>query len=91
MRSGILLVFVALLGLSLAACSGRQPPDNRVEALEITRVTRDVDLTTSLAKEKVTMVVENKGKKSCTYVLYTVEPLVANNLAYISAEVSNSL
>jgi len=79
---------VVSVGL-FSVCSGKQqPPDNRVEALEITRVTRDVDLTSPLAKEKVTMVVENKGKKSVAYVLYAVDPKLVKNMAFINAEVS---
>ncbi len=81
-------VCVLLLGLCVL-CSSRQPPDNRVEALEITRLTRDVDLTSPLAKEKVTMVLENKGKKPTSYVLYAVEPRLAGNVAHISAEVKS--
>lgn len=78
---------VFLVGLRVVL-SGRQPPDNRVEALEITRLTRDVDLTSPLAKEKVTMVIENKGKKPTNYVLYAVDPRLTGNVAHISGEVS---
>ena len=89
MAGGGLLWALCVVSAGLfSVCSGRQQPlDNRVEALEVTRVTRDVDLTSPLAKEKVTMAVENKGKKPTTYVLYAVDPRLAKNVAYIGAEV----
>lgn len=83
---GSLVSLVLTLCLALAS-AGKQPPDNRVEALELSRVTREVDLTTALAKEKVTLVIENKGNKAINYVLYTVEPQLANHVAYLGAQV----
>lgn len=65
----------------------KAPPDNRVEALELATVTREVDLTSPLVKQKVTMVLENKGSKAVTVMLYTVEPQLADKVAHISAQV----
>lgn len=63
------------------------PPDNRVEALELSTVTREVDLTSPLVKQKVTMVLENKGSKAISVMLYTVESPLVDKLAYINAQV----
>lgn len=81
-----LLVVVALC--VCVASGGKGPPDNRVEQLELSRVTREVDLTSPLVKQKVTLAVENKGSKPVTNFLYTVESQLARKVAYISAQVS---
>ena len=78
--------FSLLLVLCVTVASAGKPPrDNRVEELKLAHVTREVDLTTALAKEKVTMEVENVGSKAVGYVLYTVEPALAGKVAYINA------
>ena len=79
-------IFLLVLHIGLSA-GAKQPPDNRVEDLELTRVTREVDLTSPLAKQKVSMVVENKGTKPVTSVLYMVEPQLTDKVAFISAQV----
>lgn len=81
-----------LVSVALVFCVGlvagkKGPPDNRVESLELTSVTREVDLTSPLVKQKVTMVVENKANKAVSSVYYTVERQLANKLAYIGAQV----
>ena len=86
--AGCLHAFVLVLSLALAS-AGKLPPDNRLEELTLSRVTREVDLTTPLVKEKVTFVVKNDGNKSVSYVMYTVESHLANNVAYINAQVSH--
>jgi hypothetical protein len=82
------LRYVALFAACVCGVLGaKSPPDNRVETLELSTVTREVDLTSPLVKQKVTMVVENKGTKAVTAVLYTVEPRLVQRLGYISAQV----
>ena len=81
-----LLAVIVLCCLSLT-WGRRSPPDNRVEALEITSVTREIDLTSPLVKQKVTMVIENKAAKAVSSVYYTVERQLAKKLAYIGAQV----
>lgn len=69
------------------AVGGKAPPDSRVETLELSRVTREVDLSSPLVKQKVTMVVENQASRPVTYVLYTVESQLSDKVAYIGAQV----
>lgn len=47
-----------------------------------------LDLTSHLAKFTVSVTVENKGEQSVAHVLYLVDPLLVDDLAFISAEVS---
>ena len=80
------LILVGCVCVSLVA--GRKgPPDNRVEQLELSRVTREVDLSSPLVKQVVTMVVDNKGSKPVTNVLYTLESQLAKKVAFIGAQV----
>lgn len=68
--------------------SSKTAPNNRVGNLELSTVTRNVDLTTPLVKQKIVMVVENKGPKAVTSMLYAVEPQLADKVTYIGAQVS---
>ena len=79
------LVLVLCIGVAVGV---KSPPDNRVEALELSRVTREVDLSSPLVKQKVIMAVENKGSTPVTSVLYMVEPQLAGKVGYITAQVS---
>lgn len=79
------VLLVLCIGVVVGA---KLPPDDRVEALELSRVTREVDLSSPLVKQKVIMVVENKGSKPVTSVLYTVEPQLSGKVGYINAQVS---
>ncbi len=81
------VVAVALLFCLCLVMGKKEPRDHRVEALELTSVTREVDLTSPLVKLKVTMVVENKASKAVSSVYYTVERQLAKKLAYIDAQV----
>ena len=65
------------------------PPDLRVKNLVLSTVTREVDLRSPLVKQKVTMVVENKGSAPVNSMFYTVEPQLAAKVAYIGAQVSS--
>ena len=47
-----------------------------------------LDLTSHLAKYTVTVTLENNGDQSAAHVLYLIDPMLVDNLAYISAEVS---
>lgn len=64
------------------------PPPVRVEPLELSLVTREVDLNTHLAKIKSTIVLENKSDKPISQFLYTVDGDVSDKVAYIGASVS---
>ena len=48
-----------------------------------------LDLTSHLAKFTVSVTLENNGEKSAIHVLYLIDPMLVDNLAYINAEVSN--
>lgn len=82
----VLLVLAVLCSVG-SSWGKKVPPDNRVEALELTSVTREVDLTSPLVKQKVTMVIENKASKAVSSVYYTLERQLAKKLAYIGAQV----
>ena len=86
-RLFVMLLVVVALHADVVTCR-KGPPDNRVEQLELTRVTREVDLASPLVKQKVTMVVENKGSKPVNNVLYVVESQLSKRVGYISAQVS---
>ena len=47
-----------------------------------------IDLTSHLATITVSVTLENNGEQSAAHVLYLIDPLLADNLAFISAEVS---
>lgn len=47
-----------------------------------------LDLTSHLAKFTVSVTLENKGEQSAAHVLYLIDPLLADNLAFINVEVS---
>lgn len=47
-----------------------------------------IDLTSHLAKFTVSVTLENNGEQSAAHVLYLIDPLLVDNLAFISAEVS---
>lgn len=87
LRVRVVALSVLLVLCISGAVRAKGPPDNRVEALELTTVMREVDLTSPLVKQKVTMMVENKESKAITVVLYTVEPQLVDKLAYINAQV----
>lgn len=82
-----MLVAVVLVMWVHVAAGGKGPPDGRVEGLQLSRVTREVDLTSPLVKQKVIMVVDNKGSKPVTHVIYSVESQLGDKVAYIGAQV----
>ena len=47
-----------------------------------------LDLTGHLAKFTTTVTLENNGEQSAAHVLYLIDPMLVDNLAYINAEVS---
>lgn len=60
----------------------------RIDKIEFGAVTREVDLTSNLAKEKTTIIVENKDSKTISSFLYTISRGVTDKLAYIGGQVS---
>ena len=60
----------------------------RIDKIEFSAVTREVDLTSNLAKEKTTIVVENKDTKPVSSFLYTITRGVTDKLSYIGGQVS---
>ena len=61
--------------------------DKRIDKLEFSAVTRELDLTSNLAKEKTTIVVENKDEKTISSFIYTIPRSAADKLAYIGGQV----
>lgn len=47
-----------------------------------------LDLTSHLAKFTTSVTLENNGEQSAAHVLYLIDPMLVDNLAYINAEVS---
>ena len=64
------------------------PPPVRVNKLELSLVTREIDLNSHLAKIKSTIVLENKGESSVSEFLYTVDGDHKDKVAFIGASVS---
>ena len=78
------LAVVSLLLLLLVAARGADEVSGNVL---LSRVARVLDLTTHLVKQKASITVENGGEGPLRSFLYTVEPSLANKLAYIGAQV----
>ena len=77
-----------LVGASFLAAALAATDQNRIDKLEWSVVTRELDLTSALVKEKTTVVIENKDTKSVSHFLYTVQRGAADKLAYIGGQVS---
>ena len=60
----------------------------RIDKIEFSAVTREVDLTSNLAKEKTTIIVENKDSKTISSFLYTIARSATDKLAYVGGQVS---
>lgn len=52
----------------------------------VTRAARELDLTTHLAKQTVSLTVQNTGERPLSSLLYTVETSLADKLAFIGAQ-----
>jgi hypothetical protein len=77
---------VVLIAWCLVAAT-KASQDKRIDKLEFSAVTREIDLTSNLVKEKTTIVVENKDQKSISWFLYTIPRSAADKLAYIGGQV----
>ena len=73
--------------LVAAAQAAPSKDDKRIDKLEFSAVTREIDLTSNLVKEKTTIVVENKDQKSVSSFLYTIPRAAADKLAFIGGQV----
>ena len=73
----IVLIIVSILTQSRA-------DDGIINKIVVT----SLDLTSHLAKFTVSVTLENNGQKSAAHVLYLIDPMLDDNLAYINAEVS---
>ena len=76
-----LIVLTVLLSVVVEQCRADDGIVNKV-------VTTALDLTSHLAKFTVSVTLENKGDQSASHVLYLIDPMLVDNLAYINAEVS---
>ena len=77
-----LLLVGCLLAMARAANG-----DGRVDKIEFGAVTREIDLSSNVAKEKTTIQVENKDSKSISSFLFTVGRGSTDKLAYIGGQV----
>ena len=80
-------VCVLVMAWCLVAAMAQVSQDKRIDKLEFSAVTREIDLTSNLVKEKTTIVVENKDQKSISWFLYTIPRSAADKLAYIGGQV----
>ena len=81
------LCVVVIVWCLVAATQAAPSQDKRIDKLEFSAVTRELDLTSNLVKEKTTIVVENKDQKSISSFLYTIPRSAADKLAYIGGQV----
>ena len=79
------LCVVSLVSLLLASVSCAADEVSRDVVLSY--VSRDLDLTTHLVKERTSLTVENGGLPPLRWFLYTVDPSISSKLAYIGAQV----
>lgn len=75
-----LIVLTILLLVIVEQCAADDGIVNKI-------VTTTLDLTSHLAKFTVSVTLENKGDQSASHVLYLIDPMLVDNLAYINAEV----
>ena len=79
---------LCLLVVACLLATARASNDNgRVDKIEFGTVTREIDVSSNLAKEKTTILVENKDTKSISSFLYTVARGSSDKLAYIGGQV----
>lgn len=57
------------------------------EEVVVSRAARELDLTSHLVKQSVSLTVLNEGERPLTSVLYTLEQALGSKLAYIGARV----
>ena len=81
MEKRTLILLCAVIG----SCFAAEEPNDK---LTITRASRDLDLTSHLAKQSVSFTLQNEGETPVTSFLYTVDKILVDNLAFIEAEVS---
>ena len=81
------LFVLVLVGCLMVAVHAAPSQDERIAKLEFSAVTRELDLTSNLVKEKTTIVLENKDEKSVSSFLYTIPRSAADKLAYIGGKV----
>ena len=77
------MTFLLLLLLSSVAAA-----DDSVEKLVITRASREVDLSSNLVKEMVTITLSNDGDVAVSTFLYTLDAISSPNLAHLSVKVN---
>lgn len=87
MKLCVLVIAWCLVGATQVASA----QDKRIDKLEFSAVTREIDLTSNLVKEKTTIVVENKDQKTISSFLYTIPRSAADKLAYIGGQVTASV
>ena len=80
-----ILVYTAAFLLLLTRVAAT---DDSVEKLVITRASREVDLSSNLVKEVVTMTLTNDGDVAVSTFLYTLDAMSSPKLAHISVKVS---
>ncbi len=78
-------LYVLSLALALTGVSG-----SNGESLVLSSVSRELDLTTPLVQQKVTMVLENTGSTAVSQFKFTVDPSLASKTSFIGAKVSSN-
>lgn len=79
---------LAVVFLILAArCLAQEEVSKDITVL---RMARELDLTSQLVKQKVSITLQNIGVKPVASFLYAVDPVLAEKLAYVGAQVRNA-
>ena len=79
------LVLIILLSLLVVRYSLAEEPNDK---LLITRASRELDVTSQIVKQSVSLTVQNEGDSPAKSLLYTVDSSISQRLAYIQAVVS---
>ncbi len=76
---------VLSISLALTGVSG-----SNGGSLVLSSVSRELDLTTPLVQQKVTMVIENTGSNAVSEFKFTVDPSFASKTSFVGAKVSSN-
>ena len=78
---------MALVSVFLLLLFAQAFADEPSKDLVLKRVARQIDLTSHLFKQEVSLTLENAGERPLSWFLYTVDTGLASKLAYVGAEV----
>ena len=86
-----MLRVAVLLALFLALLSGVRAAEEVSGDVVVTRVARELDLTTHLVKQRVSITIENGGDRPLSSFHFIVDSNLVNKMAYIGATVCTAV